>query len=305
MEVWLRKGGALTDHDDLEGRARLDRLFRFETMAPDHFRYHAHASTMPRLYGGQVIAQALAAAQRTVQPGRSAHSCHAYFVRPGDRALPIDFVVVRDSDGRSFSARRVEARQEGRLILNLAASMHDVEAGGSHQFDMPDVAGPEGLPDQRTVMEALGDRLSPRHRSFWLRDTGFSMRAVEPFVSFDPGRQPPRRHFWIRLDHRIGDDPAEHQRLFAFVSDLYVMHTGLLPLGIGWADTRLQDASLDHAIWFHDRFRVDEWLLYALDSPRTGGARATGRGLVYRKDGTLVASVVQEGLVRLLDRPQC
>ncbi|NJC33976.1 acyl-CoA thioesterase-2 [Sphingomonas jejuensis] len=287
--------------DDLDGRARLQRLFVYDEVEPDRFRYRAHRSSMPRLYGGQVISQALSAAQRTVATGRVAHSCHAYFVRPGDRDADIDFVVRRDSDGRSFSARRVEAMQGDRLILSLSASMHDLEPGGAHQFAMPDVPAPDTLVDQRVIMDALGDRLSPRHQSFWLRDTGFDMRAVEPFVSFDPPAQPAVRHFWIRLRDRIGDDPAEHQRLFAFISDLYVMHTGLLPLGIGWADRRLQDASLDHAIWFHDRFRVDDWLLYALDSPRAGGARTVGRGLVYRQDGTLVASVVQEGLIRLLD----
>lgn len=278
---------------------RLDQLFDYVEIAPDVFRAPPTHSPMVRLYGGQVFAQALAAAQRTVTDGRLANSCHAYFIRPGDPAHTIDFAVIRDSDGRSFSARRVTATQGDKLILSLAVSMHVDEPGAQHQFAMPEVAAPEGLASQATIMSAIGARLPTRHRAFWLLDMGVDYRPVEPFVTFDPAPRPARRHFWFRLTGAVGDDPAEHQRLLAYASDLHILHTGLLPLAIGWAEPRLQDASLDHSIWFHDRFRVDEWLLYALDSPRAAGARALGRGTVFTRDGRLVASLAQEGLIRL------
>jgi acyl-CoA thioesterase-2 len=277
----------------------LSRLWLFDEAAPDLFRAPASGSPMRRLYGGQVIAQALAAAQRTVPQDRLVHSCHAYFVRPGDPDLPIDYQAMRDSDGRSFSARRVTAVQRERLILSLSASFQEHEGGPEHQFEMPDVPGPEGLRPQSEIIGEIGGRLPPRHHAFWLRDIGFDFRSVEPFITFSPPAVPARRHFWFRLRNRIGDDPAEHQRLFAYASDLYLLHAGLLPLGVSWAEPSLQDASLDHSIWFHDRFRVDDWLLYALDSPRAGKARTLSRGLVFTRAGRLVISVAQEGLIRL------
>lgn len=274
-------------------------IFDFEAIAPDRYRAAPAGGGMARLYGGQVFSQAMAAAQATSPDARLVHSAHAYFVGPGDPHLPIDFAVSRDRDGRSFSARRVEARQQDRLILTLSASLHADEGGQSHQFAMPDVPGPETLTPQDEVIRAVGDRLSPRHHTFWLGRFAVDYRAVEPFVTFDPPHAPPVRHFWMRVRDPVGDDPAHHQRLLAYASDLYILHTGLAQMGVGWSDPELQDASLDHAIWFHDRFRADEWLLYALDSPRTAHARAIGRGLVFAQDGRLVASVVQEGLVRL------
>jgi acyl-CoA thioesterase-2 len=279
--------------------AELEALFAFEQIDADRCCAAATRSPMSRLYGGQVIAQALAAAQRTVKPGRLAHSCHAYFVRPGHPDLPIGFETMRDSDGRSFSARRVTAVQQHRLILSLSASFQDEEPGPEHQFEAPPVPGPEHLRPQSEVLGEIGTCLPPRHHAFWLRDIGFDFRSVEPFVTFEPVPMTARRHFWFRLRHRIGDDPAEHQRLFAYASDLYLLHAGLLPLGVSWAEPNLQDASLDHSIWFHDRFRIDEWLLYALDSPRAGHARTLARGQVFTADGRLVISVAQEGLIRL------
>ena len=280
-------------------RAALARLFAFVRAGPDRFVAPPAGGPLARLYGGQVIAQAIAAVQLTAPADRHVNSCHAYFVRPGDPHRSIDFAVERDSDGRSFSARRVAATQEGRLILSLSASFHVREDGPAHHMAMPAVPPPEALPSQDRQLAEIADRLPPRHRAFWLGDIGIDCRMVEPFDTFDPPPRPPHRHVWLRLRYRIGDDVAEHQRLFAYASDLYLMHTGLLPLGIGWADPRLQDASLDHAIWFHDRFRIDEWLLYALDSPVAGHARTLGRGLVFTRDGRLVASVAQEGLIRM------
>jgi acyl-CoA thioesterase II len=274
-------------------------LFDFQEVAPDSFRAAATGGPLLRLYGGHVLAQALSAAQRTVPADRFANSLHAYFVRPGLPDLPIDFNVARYSDGRSFSARRVEAIQGGKIILGLMASMHDVEAGPVHQIAMPQVSPPEALTPQDDVIAEALPHMPPLRYPFWNRELGMDFRAVEPFVTADPAVSPPRRHFWVRIKNRLGDDPAEHQRMLTYLSDLYLMHTGLGPLGISWADHRMQDASLDHALWFHQRFRADEWLLYAMESPFAGGARTLGRGTFFARDGRVVASVAQEGLIRL------
>ena len=279
-------------------------MFAFETVGADRFRLPPVPSRLLRLYGGQVIAQALAAVQRTAPPGRPVHSCHAYFVSAGDSARPIDFIVSRDRDGRSFSARRVAVEQDGRLILSMAASLHAIEAGAQHQFAMPEVAPPESLRPMEDAIAAFGDTLPRRHWPFWRREQMIDWRPVEPFRIMNGPPEPSPRHFWLRLKAPLGDDPAEHQRFLAYASDLHILHAGLAPLGIGWADPYLQTASLDHAIWFHDRFRVDEWLLYALDSPAAGHARALGRGNVFARDGRLVATVTQQGLIRVRTEPQ-
>ena len=233
------------------------------------------------------------------------HSCHAYFVRPGDIDRPIDFAVSRDRDGRSFSARRVTASQDGRLILTLAASFHDPEDGPRHQAAMPDVPAPETLPamDDLIAGARRPAAAAPPAVLAAAQPVRLAAGAAFPAACLPRPRQGGRR-FWFRLRGTLGDDPAEHQRYLAYASDLHILHAGLAPLGISWADDHLQTASLDHSIWFHDRFRVDEWLLYAVDSPFAGGARALGRGLIFAADGRLVASVAQEGLIRLLDTPR-
>ncbi|PXA85720.1 acyl-CoA thioesterase II [Nostoc sp. 3335mG] len=275
-------------------------LFDFEERAPDSFHVPAQGGPLLRLFGGHVLAQALSAAQRTVAPGRLAHSLHAYFIRAGLPDLPIDYNVARYSDGRSFSSRRVEAMQGGKIILCLLASMHDDEPGAVHQIAMPDVPPPEDLTPQDDIIAEALPHMPPLRYPFWNRDLGIDYRAVEPFITVDPPVSSSRRHFWVRMKERLGDDPTEHQRMLTYLSDLYLMHTGLGPLGIGWADHRMQDASLDHALWFHQRFRADEWLLYAMDSPYAGGARTLGCGTIFAQDGRVVASVAQEGLIRIL-----
>jgi acyl-CoA thioesterase II len=277
----------------------LGRLFDFDEVAADLFRAPPTGGPLVRHFGGHVLAQALAAAQRTGAADRLIHSCHAYFVRGGAVDRPIDFQVTRDADGRSFSARRVAAMQDGRLILSLSASMHVGETGAEQQFAMPDVPPPEALRHQDEVMREALPHMPPHRVAFWDRDTGLEFRAVEPFVTVDPPRVAPVRHFWMRTKRPLGDDPGLHQRMLAFMSDMYLMHTGLGPLGVSWSDHAMQDASLDHALWFHQRFRADEWLLYAMDSPYAGGARTLARGTVFTQDGRLVASVAQEGLIRV------
>ena len=291
-----------TTNDDpaIERRA----LFAFETKGVDRFRALPFPSGLLRLYGGHAVAQALAAVQRTAPPGRPVASCHAYFVRPGDTDAPIDFTVSRDRDGRSFSARRVAVEQGGKLILSMSALLHEAEDGPRQQFPMPEIPPPEKLRPMSDWIAEIGDALPRRHWPFWRRDSLFDWRPVEPFRILESPVESSRKHFWVRLKAPLGDDPAEHQRFFAYASDLHILHAGLAPIGIGFADDHLQTASLDHSIWFHDRFRVDEWLLYALDSPATMGARALGRGNVFTADGRLVASVAQEGLVRMLATPR-
>jgi acyl-CoA thioesterase-2 len=273
-------------------------LFNLEEIAPDRFRAAATGGDLLRLFGGQVLAQALYAAQRTVPAGRYAHSLHANFIRPGLTELPIDYHVVRYADGRSFSSRRVEGFQGGKIILGMSASIHVFEDGQIQQARMPDVPRPEALPLQDEVIATAMPDLPPHRKTFWGRDLGLDFRAVEPFITVDPPAEPALRHFWVRVRQPLGDDPHEHQLMLTYLSDLYLLHTGLRPLGLSWADHRMHDASLDHAVWFHQHFRADEWLLYAMDSPFTGGARTLGRGTIFTQDGRLVASVAQEGLVR-------
>ena len=273
-------------------------LFDFEETAPDCFRAAATGGALLRLFGGHVLAQALSAAQRTAPPGRYAHSLHANFIRPGLTEQPIDYHVTRYADGRSFSTRRVEGFQGGKVIIVLSASMHDDEYGPTQQARMPDVPPPEVLPSQDEVIAAAMPYLPPHRQAFWDRDLGVDFRAVEPFVTVDPPVVSASRHFWARVRRPLSEDPAEHQQMLTYFSDLYLLHTGLRPLGLSWADHRMHDASLDHAVWFHQRFRADEWLLYVMDSPFTGGARTLARGTIFTQDGRLVASVTQEGLIR-------
>lgn len=304
----VRRIGGLNEQlaDDRENPATEQRmLFALEQLGDDHFRAQPFPSNLLRLYGGQVVAQALAAIQRTAPPSRPVHSCHAYFVRPGGTHRPIDFYVTRDRDGRSFSARRVAVEQDGKLILSMSASLQDREEGPHQQHPMPDVPSPESLTSMADLVAAVGDALPRRHWPFWRREALFDWRPVEPFRIKSCPAETSHRHFWVKLKTSLGDDPAEHQRFLAYASDLHILHAGLAPLGVGWADDHLQTASLDHAIWFHDdRFRVDEWLLYAIESPNSGHARTLGRGMIFTADGRLVATVAQEGLIRLLPTPR-
>jgi acyl-CoA thioesterase-2 len=276
----------------------LQALFAFTEHTPDHLSLAASHSPMARLYGGQVVAQALAAAQHSVGPDRFVNAAHANFIRAGDPAERLEFLIERDSDGRSFSARRVTVRQQGRTILTLSASFHVPEPGQRHQFAMPEVSGPEGLPTQLDILSTVGDQLPARHQAFWLRDSFIEYRPVEPFHIFNPPITPPRRHVWFRCTRQLADDRALHQRLLAYASDLHILHTALAPFGRTWADPVLQDASLDHALWFHDHAPITDWLLYALDSPVAGGELGLGRGLIFAQDGRLIASAVQQGLIR-------
>jgi acyl-CoA thioesterase-2 len=257
-----------------------------------------------RLFGGQVIAQALLAAEATVGEDRAPHSLHAYFLRMGRDDVPIRYQVSRDFDGGSFTNRRVVAYQESdgkdqRLLLNLTASFHRREDGFEHQDAMPDVPTPETLQNDREVLrEKLTEH--PQHRdSPLLSPRPLDQRTVQARNLFEPVPMAPDVHTWTRTAAPIGDDPRLHRAILAYASDFVMLPTASRPHGQSWFLGEVQEASLDHAIWFHDDFRADEWLLFATHSSRASRARGTTTGRVFTRDGRLVASLAQEGLMRM------
>jgi acyl-CoA thioesterase-2 len=250
-----------------------------------------------RVFGGQVIGQALVAANRTVE-GRPAHSLHAYFLRAGDPAVPIIYEVDRIRDGGSFSTRRVVAIQHGHAIFSMAASFHKQEEGLEHQISMPDVPPPEDLPSEAELKQRLVDRLPEPVRAYWQHERPIEIRPVDLSRYLSPGTQAPSQQVWIRATGDLGDDLALHQCVLAYASDFTLLDTALIAHGRFVFDPTLMLASLDHAVWFHEPFRADDWLLYAQDSPSSGAGRAFCRGTLFTRDGRMVASTAQEGLIR-------
>jgi acyl-CoA thioesterase II len=257
-----------------------------------------------RVFGGQVIAQALAAAQDTVSPERAAHSLHAYFMRAGSEDYEITFRVERDFDGGSFSTRRVIALQQDKPILNMAASFQKLEGGFTHQIQMPDVPPPEELQSEDQLRTRFGDDVPESARENFLRDRPFESRPVDPrdWVGGEK-RFPAQQDIWFRLRAPIGDDAALHRAMLAYQSDSWLLGTSTLPHGVTWLTPGFQTASLDHAIWLHDEFRVDEWLLYSCESPWAGRGRGLNKGTIFTRDGRLVATCQQEGLIRMRTPP--
>jgi len=252
-----------------------------------------------RVFGGQVFAQALVAARRTVDEPREAHSVHGYFILPGDLAAPIVYFVDRLRDGKSFTTRRVTAIQHGQAIFNLSASFHVREEGITHQSPMPDVPTPETLAPELDLIREMADRIPESVRRVLTQERPLDFRPVNPVDPFEPVVRPPARHVWFRAVDTLPDETLIHQAVLAYASDYGLLPTALQPHGIGSRSRGLQMASLDHAVWLHRPFRVDDWLLYATDSPVTAGARGFVRGTIYSRDGQLVASVAQEGLLRV------
>jgi acyl-CoA thioesterase-2 len=255
----------------------------------------------PRLFGGQIVAQALAAALRTVGPERPAHSFHAHFLRPGDGRLPMHFAVENLRDGRSFSTRRVTASQDGRTTLVATVSCQPAEAGLSFEPVMPQVPGPDGL---RTEQQVRIDEMALGATVEWVRSPLFprmhyDLRPVHPRRFACPERRPPHQTFWFRLDEPAPEHPHAAQAALAFMTDMMLLSTVLLPHGVFWTTTPMQEASLDHAIWFHAPARLDAWMLWDLNVEWTGSARGLARGRIFAEDGTLIATVMQEGLIRL------
>ena len=280
--------------------AELVALLTLERLEDNLFRGQSRDIGTKYVFGGQVLGQALSAAQQTVEDARAVHSIHAYFLRAGDIEAPIIYHVDRTRDGHSFSVRRVTAIQHGQPIFVFAASFQHDEPGVSHQFHMPEVPMPEdvepNIAPPADVMEKL-----PAKMQRWLSRMGpFEMRPIYPRDDVKPPKRPPYQQVWLRLIDKVDDAPELHRALLAYASDFYLLGTTTFPHGISYYQPNVQMASLDHAMWFHRPFRVDDWLLYSLDSPTAQNARGLARGQFFTRDGILVASTAQEGLIRVL-----
>ena len=280
--------------------AELLHLLDLEEIEENIFRGRNRDIGSGRVFGGQALAQALVAAGRTVEGGRIAHSLHGYFILPGDIDIPIVYLVDRLRDGKSFTTRRVTAVQHGRAIFNLAASFQIEEQGPEHQNAIPDLPGPEELPRELDMIRKVADRIPEQLRAIYTQDRPIEFRPVDPVDFFAPDPHPPIKYVWFRAAGSLPtDDCLQHQSVLAYASDYGLLGAALLPHALTFRMPHLQAATLDHALWFHRPFRMDDWLLYSMDSPSAAGARGFTRGSIFGRDGTLVASVVQEGLMRL------
>jgi acyl-CoA thioesterase II len=272
-------------------------LLDLEPLELNLFRGRSPQVGWQRVFGGQVIGQALVAACRTVA-GRPPHSMHAYFLLPGDPKVPIIYEVDRIRDGKSFTTRRVVAIQHGQAIFSMSASFHVDEPSLAHQAPMPEVPPPEQLPNENQAREWVLANMPEPIRRYYELERPIEMRPVEYTRYLGQKFENARFHVWIRTTGQLPDDPAIHQCVLAYASDWTLLDTALVPHGRSLFEREFMAASLDHALWFHRPFRADDWLLYAQDSPNLAGARGFSRGLIFARDGTLVASVAQEGLVR-------
>ena len=274
-------------------------LLSLERLEHDLFRGQSRDIGTRYVFGGQVLGQALSAAQTTMTHPRPAHSLHAYFLRAGDVDHPIVYEVDRTRDGGSFSVRRVTAVQHGKVIFFCAASFQEPEQGAEHQLTMPEVPRPDDIAPLAPLSPAKLEKL-PTKVQRWLDRTGpFEFRHVYPRDDLDPPKRPPYQQVWFRLAEKVGDAPELHRALLAYASDFHLLGTATFPHGISYYQPNVQMASLDHALWFHRPFRADEWLLYSIDSPSASGSRGLARGMIYDINGHLVASTAQEGLIRM------
>lgn len=279
--------------------ADLIRLLELERLEDDLFRGASRDIGRDQVFGGQVLGQALRAAYATTE-GRVVHSLHAYFLRRGDVSAPIVYEVDRSRDGHSFSSRRVIAIQHGEQIFHMSASFQLPEAAGlDHQFPMPVVPPPEDLPAPFDMTEAQKATLSASTQRFLNTEIPFEFRSVDSMDPFHPSPMPPRQAMWFRATGRLPDDPELHRCLLAYASDYHLVATALRPHGLSFVSPGVLMASIDHAMWFHRPARVDDWLLYAMESPSTSSSRGFARADIYTREGVLVASTAQEGLVRV------
>ncbi len=272
-------------------------ILDLEKLEENLFRGQSPDAGWQRVFGGQVIGQALVAASRTVE-GRAPHSLHGYFLLAGDPKIPIIYDVERIRDGRSFTTRRVKAIQHGQPIFTLSASFQVDEPGFSHEITMPSVPDPDDLPNEQDIRARVMPLMPDPVRKYFERERPIELRPVEfkRYMSREPLE--PRFNVWIRATGPLPDDPAIHQAVLAYASDMTLLDSTLVAHGRTVFEREVQAASLDHALWFHRPFRADEWLLYAQDSPFTGGARGFARGSIFTRQGQLIASVAQEGLIR-------
>ncbi|MCA9598776.1 MAG: acyl-CoA thioesterase II [Myxococcales bacterium] len=278
--------------------AELVELLALERIEQNLFRGQSQDLGWGNVFGGQVLGQALSAAEQTVGDARTVHSFHSYFLRTGDASRPIVYDVDCIRDGSSFTTRRVVAIQGGRPIFSMAASFQKPEDGFEHQADKPAAPGPDGLRSETELARAVVDRIPEPLRERALAERPIEVRPVDPQDPLNPDRRPPHRQIWYRAVARLPDEPRIHQYLLAYASDFNFLGTSMQPHGVSWLSPGMQVASLDHAMWFHRPFRFDEWLLYVVDSPSASSARGLARGQFFTQDGTLVASTMQEGLIR-------
>ena len=275
-------------------------LLSLERLEDNLFRGQSRDIGTKYVFGGQVLGQALSAAQATMDNPRPAHSLHAYFLRAGNIEAPIVYDVDRTRDGGSFSVRRVTAIQHGKVIFFCAASFQEEEAGAEHQLSMPEVPAPEDLEPQDPLPAQVLAKLPVKVQRWLDRSGPFEFRHVYPRDELRPPKRPPFQQMWFRLTGPVDDTPALHRALLAYASDFQLLGTATFPHGISYYQPNVQMASLDHALWFHRPFRVDDWLLYSLDSPSAQGARGLARGQIFDRAGRLVASTAQEGMIRVL-----
>ncbi|MEA1080542.1 acyl-CoA thioesterase II [Marinobacter qingdaonensis] len=281
----------------LEVTKKLVDLLDLAPIGDDHFQGDSEDLGFPNVFGGQVLGQALMAASRTVE-GRLCHSLHAYFLRPGNHSMPIDYEVQRVRDGGSFSVRRVIARQGGKEILTGSMSFQVAEQGFEHQLDMPKAPAPEDLKSEQEWGQLLAPQVPEKMRPSLLRDRPIEIRPVNPVNPLKPEVRPPHKQSWFRAQGQLPDDPVLHRCLLTYASDFHFLGTSLNPHGVTFMSKNMQVASLDHAIWFHRDFRMDEWLLYDKDSPSACAGRGFNRGNFFNRQGVLVASTTQEALIR-------
>ena len=274
-------------------------ILDLEEIEQNHYLATSPNEGWQRVYGGQVIGQALVAASRTVDDDRQAHSLHGYFLRAGDKEKPILYKVDRIRDGKSFTTRRVMAVQHGQAIFTMSISFQVIEDGLSHQFPMPEVPGPEALLSDGEVRAEQAKNWPEEFQETFEGSSAIELRPVEPLDILNPQKTEPIQQCWMRCGEKLPDDPRLHQCVLAYLSDWSLLDTATRPHGISFLQDNIQVASLDHAMWFHRPFRADEWLLYDQDSPSASGARGFNRGLIYNQAGELVASTTQEGLMRV------
>ena len=273
-------------------------LLNLEYLEDNLFRGQSRDLGGRSVFGGQVLGQSLVAATRTVSEYRPPNSLHAYFLRPGDMEAPIVYDVERSRDGGSFSWRRVKAIQHGQQIFSMMASFHVEEPGLAHQASMPDVPMPEALEDEQSLRKRWLEDCPDRLRRAFLRESAFEFRPVRPTNPLNPGQGEPAHSVWFRASGTLPDDPMFHRCVLAYASDYNLLMTAMLPHGRSFLQPNMIVASLDHALWFHRPLRADEWLLYHMESPSAQDARGLARGLIFDRQGTLVATVAQEGLMR-------
>ena len=274
-------------------------LLDIERIEVNLFRGHSPSDRWQRVYGGQVIGQALVAANRTGKD-RICHSLHGYFLRPGDPKVPILYEVDRSRDGRSFTSRRVVAIQHGKQIFHLAASFQNQEDGLNHQDLMPEVENPENLITEDELRKKISDSLPEEYRDSFKKEWPVEVRPIDPIDLLDPKPKEAKQFVWFRARSKLPKDVSLQQCVLAYMSDMTLLDTCTNPHGINFMNPNLHSASLDHAMWFHRPFKADEWLLYQQDSPSASGARGFNRGSIFDTDGKLIASVAQEGLIRVV-----